>query len=206
MVLVCGAVVRLKRKDESTYPASLWLKEKTSSSNISILIWIFEEIDEMQAEFMVSNPEGRILDAKGDVHSIFGFEQSELLERRFTQLLPNINYVDGKLDIEQLHQLKFFGGRSKRGLTFPVITRVGEFDKSMRSGIILNATPQTPTPPSSSTSSTYPHTLATDPHTIQIISMPHIAGVVTIFEDGRIHSINNVFAKYLFGQSAKELH
>jgi PAS domain-containing protein/tRNA A-37 threonylcarbamoyl transferase component Bud32 len=41
--------------------------------------------------------------------------------------------------------------------------------------------------------------------TLQIISMPNIAGMMTISENGLIQSCNTVFAKYLFGLSARDL-
>ncbi|KAI8929176.1 hypothetical protein BC831DRAFT_503021 [Entophlyctis helioformis] len=211
--LVSGSVVRLLRKDGSSYPAALWLKEKTTLALVRIYIWVFEEIDEMQAEFMVSDAEGKIIEAHGDVFSIFGYETAELLKHSFTVLIPSLSHASGKLDLDQIRQLKFFGGRSKRGLTFPVITRVAAADIDTRP-FVAPADCQIATSLGGAhgdlpAGSTDVAAQLSAPHpsqqTIQVISMAHIAGVVTLFEHGRIHSINNAFAKYLFGRQAADL-
>lgn len=47
LVLVCGAVVSIKKMNgETSSAASLWLKEKTTDEGKNIYIWIFEEIYE----------------------------------------------------------------------------------------------------------------------------------------------------------------
>ncbi|OAJ43966.1 hypothetical protein BDEG_27274 [Batrachochytrium dendrobatidis JEL423] len=219
-VMVCGSVVRLIRKNGSTLPASLWLKEKKSCTSGGVYIWVFEEIDELQAEVMISKPDGIITRARGDIHTMFGYDESELLQNRFSILLPNIDCADGKLDFDQLHRFKFFGGRSKRGLTFPVITRIIPLDSLLSPeslerqfaslGISVPAATQ-----ASSTHAVAINTtqisptdaveINTNSETIRIIAMPNLAGVITIFHSGVIHSINNVFSKYLFGRSGKEL-
>lgn len=47
LVLVCGAVISIKKLNgETSSAASLWLKEKTTDEGKNIYIWIFEEIYE----------------------------------------------------------------------------------------------------------------------------------------------------------------
>jgi hypothetical protein len=74
-----------------------------------------------------------------------------------------------RLDIDRINGLKFFGSRSDSGATFPVMTKVQE-------------------------STEYPEL-----HYVKIISMPTIAGPITIHKDGTIKGSNAMFTKYLFG-------
>ncbi|KAH6569192.1 hypothetical protein BASA60_006344 [Batrachochytrium salamandrivorans] len=206
-VLVCGSVVRLIRSDQSTFPVSLWLKERGNSANTYVLLWVFEEIDEMQSEVVVSYPEGKIMHSKGDVLSTFGYESSELQQLSLASLLPKIRLVDGEVDFDQLQHSKYFASTGKNGFSFPVIVKIDHPDPCIPSASLLDQPPSIDTSVSlqpNSPSATDP-SAAISTRRIQIIAMPHIAGVVTIHHTGVIHSINNEFAKYLFGHSAAKL-
>lgn len=59
--------------------------------------------------------------------------------------------------------------------------------------------PQAASPPRS------PQMISAQTYKVHIISMPNIAGVITLHADGTIQSCNTVFAKYLFGLASKDL-
>ena len=48
-------------------------------------------------------------------------------------------------------------------------------------------------------------TAASSPTDLKIVSLPSIAGLITVHSNGKIQSINPVPAKYLFGYSQKHL-
>jgi hypothetical protein len=87
---------------------------------------------------------------------------------------------DTSLNILELNKRKFYGSCTSLGAKFPVIVKA-----------------QPPTSPTS------PNGMAM--HYVKIMSIPTIAGLVTIRHNGIIQSINSVPAKYLFGYSQEDL-
>lgn len=132
----------------------------------------------------------------GEVDDLYGYTDTQLIGRSVEILIPGWNqmrlasdsgfydlthdYMESaeeaalrsdhrRLDVDRINGLKFFGSRSATNATFPVMTKIQE----------ASANP--------------------DMHYVKIISMPTIAGPVTISRDGTIKGSNTMFAKYLFG-------
>ncbi|RUP49980.1 hypothetical protein BC936DRAFT_140808 [Jimgerdemannia flammicorona] len=212
VVLVCGKVIPIVKDDKTTSAASLWLKEKRDDMENPIYIWIFEEI----AESLVSvhiNQSGVIRDLDGAVEELYGYTQEELIGNSIDVIIPawaklrmgDSGYYELNpdeevempqrtdpltsssepipdqrlLNISEINRVKFFGSVTKFGAHFPVITKVN-------------------TPPSLAAA-------AESTFVVKIISIPTIASLVTIHQDGMIQSCNMVFAKYLFGFTPADL-
>ncbi|CAG8637319.1 11075_t:CDS:2, partial [Funneliformis caledonium] len=206
VVLACGKVIPIQRKNEETSAASLWLKVKKDENGGSIFIWIFEEIVEtmMTAEI---DEMGIIRKASGDVKALYDYSTEEIIGKCITTLIPafetvgssyddnTINDMDidkpvelnssrSTLDIEKINKTKFYGSRSKNGGNFPIIGKISlqsiqeEKDDDKTSCTLYR---------------------------LKIISIPTIAGVITAHKTGVIQSCNSDFVKYLFGVDAHEL-
>jgi hypothetical protein len=80
-----------------------------------------------------------------------------------------------RLDVDKINCLKFFGSRSATNTSFPVMTKVQESHYNP------------------------------DLHNVKIISVPTIAGPITIRMDGTIKGSNAMFTKYLFGYELNSL-
>ncbi|KAG0236224.1 hypothetical protein BGW42_003869 [Actinomortierella wolfii] len=195
-VLLCGKIIRIQKHNSHSAAASIWLKRRTDTSGKTVYIWVVEEIAESVVTAVISSS-GEILNIEGAIQELYGYEFLELLGRSITTLIPGLEKIQSvdpetsfaTLDVHQINVIKFFGSRSKNGSTFPVICRVlnpsdnidpeanpFHFDSDQMEGYLL-----------------------------RIISMPAIAGVVTLYANGTIQSANTVFTKYLFGYPAREL-
>ncbi|GBC03202.1 hypothetical protein RclHR1_05010002 [Rhizophagus clarus] len=198
VVLACGKVIPIKRKNEETSAASLWLKVKKDEFGNTILIWIFEEITETMMTTEIDN-KGIIRKASGDVKALYGYSPEELIGMCITTLIPSLDTITipnngnmeldkevelnlsrPKLDIDKIDKTKFYGSKSKNGGNFPII------------GKILQSIQE-----ESHDDQIY--------YRLKIISIPTIAGVITTFKTGIIQSCNSEFVKYLFGVGAHEL-
>ncbi|KAJ3297315.1 hypothetical protein HK104_000642 [Borealophlyctis nickersoniae] len=189
-VLVCGSVVRMQRGDKSTYPASLWLKEKFFGDEHKVYIWVIEEIKEITVSIVITQ-QGRIVDASVAFSELYGYERSEIPTLSVVDIIPSLasaaesdHQSAGPLDLGQISRLKFFGSRTKYGTTFPIIAKLHGLEHVSHAAILA---------------------AGSDGSELEIISMSNIAGVITVLNTGMIQSCNPVFTKYLFGSSAKEL-
>ncbi|CAB4394228.1 uncharacterized protein OCT59_010909 [Rhizophagus irregularis] len=202
VVLACGKVIPIKRKNEETSAASLWLKVKKDEFGNTIFIWIFEEITETMMTTEIDN-KGIIRKASGDVKALYGYSPEELIGMCITVLIPSLETIttsnndngnddmeidkrvesnsSSKLDIDKIDKTKFYGSKSKNGGNFPIIGKIS-----------LQTIQE-----DSRDDQTY--------YRLKIISIPTIAGVITTFKTGIIQSCNTEFVKYLFGVGAHEL-
>lgn len=174
LVLVCGVVVPIRKMNgETSSAASLWLKEKKTDEGKSIYIWIFEEIYETSLTVHLDD-QGMITKVIGATKDLVGYEPDGVIGKPITLLIPaltNGNVVRPGVNLKKIKDVKFYGGRSKHGSSFPTMVT-------------------TPTP---------------SQNVLKIVSLPSIAGLITIHSTGKIQSINPVPAKYLFGYSPDEL-
>ncbi|KAI9021211.1 hypothetical protein DFJ74DRAFT_756858 [Hyaloraphidium curvatum] len=225
-MLVSGAVVSLVKKDGKNTSASLWLKDKRTLSGTRVLMWVLEPIMENNVTLAITR-DGRIMDASGACEEMFGFSEDELMVRRLWDLLPALKPWQGRpsgspanssptssspasggpFDLEQIDRYRFFGAVTRQGITLPVIAKIS--DSSPNNGDLEffdeenhNERPSFALPPVASAGRS-PNPQQTYP--VTIISMPNIAGVVTVGPDGLIQSCNALFAKYLFGMASKDL-
>ncbi|KAI8577858.1 hypothetical protein K450DRAFT_249597 [Umbelopsis ramanniana AG] len=191
-VLICGKVLPIIKRNGSKSAASLWLKQKKDVTGAPIYIWIFEEIAESLVSMIVTST-GVIKEVNGAVNDLYGYSADALIGKRIETLIPDCSNLrltdsgyhdstekDAPLNLSELNKYKFYGSCTSFGAKFPVI---------VKSKV--------------STSPTSPNGMAM--HHIKVISIPTIAGLVTIHQDGLIQSINSVPAKYLFGYSQEDL-
>ncbi|OZJ03144.1 hypothetical protein BZG36_04642 [Bifiguratus adelaidae] len=208
VVLVCGKVIPILKKDGNTSAASLWLKEKMDDFGKPIYIWIFEEIAESFVEMRMDET-GTISKVSGAITDLYGYKEAELVGSNIDLIVPifeEMRVSDSgfmemtadtddddntsknevtrqkaaemqRLDVHAINKHKFFGSAAKFGAKFPIIAK-------------LQGSPADNEAPS---------------FHLKIISIPTIAGLVTIHESGLIQSCNVVFAKYLFGFDSKEV-
>jgi hypothetical protein len=98
-----------------------------------------------------------------------------------TTLIPSLSMNEGGDHDNKKHfwhditHYKYFGCRTRLDVHLPIITKM------------LDTTPNNPF------------------YTIRVTSIPMIAGLVTIRQNGIIEGCNDVFVKYLFGYSQEEL-
>ncbi|KAF8939408.1 hypothetical protein EDD21DRAFT_377441 [Dissophora ornata] len=195
-VLLCGKVIRIQKRNSHSAAASVWLKRRKDATGQLVYIWVFEEISESVVSAVISSS-GEILNIEGAIFDLYGYDYMEILGRSITTLIPaleKLQSVDPEtsfatMDVHQINVIKFFGSRTKNGSTFPIICK------------ILN-------PSDSIDPEVNPFNLdqdSMDGYLLRIISMPAIAGVITVHESGMIQSANTVFTKFLFGYPATEL-
>jgi PAS domain-containing protein len=164
LVLVCGIVVPIRKVNQSdtSAAASLWLKEKITEEGKRIYIWIFEEIYETSLSTLLDD-QGRIVEVNGTTKDIFGYTPEEIVGKSISELIPALPN-----NLFTMDKLKFYGGRSKSGVCFPIMINMSA-------------------------------------NRLKIVSLPSIAGLITVHSTGKIQSINPVPAKYLFGYSTEAL-
>ncbi|KAI8579256.1 hypothetical protein K450DRAFT_272041 [Umbelopsis ramanniana AG] len=200
-ILLCGKVVPIITKDRTESVASLWLKEKHDGISEIIYVWIFEELYESMINVHI-NTNGVIERVDGDVEDLYGYTDSQLFGKSietlihgfgkmrlasdsgFYDLIPDepdsrqelfVKSDCRRLDVDKINCLKFFGSQSATSTSFPVMTKVQESYYNP------------------------------DLHNVKIISVPTIAGPITIRMDGTIQSSNAMFTKYLFGYELNTL-
>lgn len=114
----------------------------------------------------------------------------------------------GPFEIDQINRHKFFGAVTRQGITIPIIAKSADDESDNEDDLDGLAEDEEhaedPRRPFSLSSSAA-HSPLLQTYPIQIISMPNIAGVMTLRADGVIASCNTMFAKYLFGISSREL-
>lgn len=110
----------------------------------------------------------------GATKDLLGYEPDGVIGEPITLLIPaltNGNVVRPGVNLKKIKDVKFYGGRSKYGTSFPTMVT-------------------TPT---------------ASQNILKVVSLPSIAGLITVHSTGKIQSINPVPAKYLFGYSPDEL-
>ncbi|KAI9281731.1 hypothetical protein BC943DRAFT_282174 [Umbelopsis sp. AD052] len=191
-VLICGKVLPIIKRNGSKSAASLWLKQKKDVTGAPIYIWIFEEIAESLVSMTVTST-GVIKEVTGAVKDLYGYSADALIGKKIETLIPDCSKLrltdsgyhdstekDAPLNLSELNKYKFYGSCTSFGAKFPVIVKSK-----------VSASPTSPT--------------GMPMHDIKVISIPTIAGLVTIHQNGLIQSINSVPAKYLFGYSQEDL-
>ncbi|KAI8375970.1 uncharacterized protein BYT42DRAFT_572947 [Radiomyces spectabilis] len=175
-VLACGEVLPILKQDGSKSAASLWLKEKKSGGS-SVYIWIFEEVFQSIVHATV-NAQGAICEIEDAVRELYAYEPAELLGQPLDVLIPSLA-GDGLDRWGKMNQLKFFGSKTKLGSHFPVIAKAQAIADSTEA--------------------------ASSRFSVRITSIPTLAGLMTVRQDGTIEGCNTVFGKYMFGFSEKDL-
>ncbi|KAI9009913.1 hypothetical protein CLU79DRAFT_774464 [Phycomyces nitens] len=122
-VLVCGEVLSIMKQDGTISAASLWLKEKRTSSGSSVYIWIFEEVFQSLAYVQVDS-QGIMHHVDEGVRKLYGYDPSALTGKSLAKLIPFLATSKPTIDLEDLNRLKFFGSTSQLGANFPVIARL----------------------------------------------------------------------------------
>ncbi|KAI9204888.1 uncharacterized protein BJ171DRAFT_91123 [Polychytrium aggregatum] len=210
-VLACGSVIRIKRKDRSIYPASLWLKESANDSGSKIYIWVFEKIDEDMIELEMSS-EGLLYDVCGEFSKLYGADFSAAERLYLQDICPSLLIQDDSLELlDIIKKWKFFGARSREGATFPILLRVVADQPLGTTWPNYSAKAGAPLPSEHDGPNLQPGPKSADdldPEAsihLQLISMPNIAGVVTVHENGLIQSCNSIFTKFLFGLTSSDI-
>ncbi|KAH8552472.1 hypothetical protein BGW37DRAFT_556291 [Umbelopsis sp. PMI_123] len=192
-VLICGKVLPIIKRDGTKSAASLWLKQKRDVTGAPIYIWIFEEIAESLVNMTVTST-GVIKEITGAVKDLYGYSAESLVGKKMDTLIPacsKLRYTDSgyyeaaaekesPLNILELNKHKFYGSCTAFGAKFPVIVKA-------------------------QTSTTLVSQNGMAMYLVKAISIPTIAGLVTIHQCGVIQSINSVPAKYMFGYSQEDL-
>ncbi|SAM07116.1 hypothetical protein [Absidia glauca] len=181
MVLVCGNVLPIVKDDGTKSAASLWLKEKRNDAGSSVYIWIFEEVFETVTHVSIDS-KGLICYADNGIEGLLDYAPESLMGKSIDTLIPSLSmdqHANTSPSWQDINRYKYFGCRTRLGAHLPIIIKL--LDKST-----------TERPPNCCS-------------TIRITSIPMIAGLVTIRQDGIIEGCNDVFVKYMFGYSQEEL-
>ncbi|KAI8343080.1 hypothetical protein BC941DRAFT_508532 [Chlamydoabsidia padenii] len=197
MVLVCGNVLPIVKDDGTKSAASLWLKEKRNDTGSSVYIWIFEEVFETVTHVSI-DAKGLICYADSGIEGLLNYAPESLMGKSIDTIIPalSMNQNDNNNTIKSWHDInhyKYFGCRTSLGAHLPIITKLLD--------VSSNETSTTTQRPLSQQKPTY----SSNCYTVRITSIPMIAGLVTIRQDGIIEGCNDVFVKYMFGYSQEEL-
>ncbi|KAI9275930.1 hypothetical protein BDA99DRAFT_496838 [Phascolomyces articulosus] len=189
-VLVCGNVVPVTKVNGEISAASLWLKEKERDSGQVVYIWIFEEIYESTLSARLDS-KGIIKEIVGNMKELFGYENNQIIGQSIDIMIPQLCKATTEETITttaihwmSIEQLKFYGAQAKSGASFPIMTTL------LPEQYNENTTMTTSNNDDEEKESFY---------SLKITSLPAIAGMLTIHNNGTIQSISPVPAKYLFG-------
>lgn len=118
-VLLCGDVVPIQKRNGATGSASFWVMEKRGG-----LIWVLEEITENVA-YLRLDGEGFLVDAKGDIDSIWGQEKVKP-GVSITNLLPRIPMEclasGDEMSFSKIADIRHFTARTSGGINIPTTT------------------------------------------------------------------------------------
>ncbi|CAO3586270.1 unnamed protein product [Absidia cylindrospora] len=196
MVLVCGNVLPIVKEDGTKSAASLWLKEKRNDTGSSVYIWIFEEVFETVTHVSI-DAKGLICYVDRGIKELLDYVPESLMGKSIDTLIPSLsmdnrnNSNSNGYPWNNINQHKYFGCRTRLGAHLPIITKM------------LNVS--TNEPLKDEQSPQQQPLYSSNCYTIRITSIPMIAGLVTIRQDGIIEGCNDVFVKYMFGYSQEEL-
>ncbi|KAI8343461.1 hypothetical protein BC941DRAFT_498503 [Chlamydoabsidia padenii] len=185
MVLVCGNVVPIVKDDGTKSSASLWLKEKRNKTGSSVYIWIFEEVFETVTHVSI-DAKGLICYVDSGIKELLDYAPESLMGKSIDTLIPFLSMNgNSSNNIENypwqdINHYKYFGCRTRLGAHLPIITELLDTASNQPSHQQLL-------------------------YTIRITSIPMIAGLITIRQDGIIEGCNDMFVKYMFGYSQEEL-
>ncbi|KAI8070696.1 hypothetical protein BC940DRAFT_295349 [Gongronella butleri] len=186
MVLVCGNVLPIVKEDGTKSAASLWLKEKRNETGSSVYIWIFEEVFETVTHVSI-DAQGLICYIDRGVDTLLDYLPDALMGQSIETLIPSLG---GKNEWQTINERKYFGCRTRQDAHFPIMAKL--FDGASNVAV--------------SRDDLQHQTLARSRYfTIRITSIPMMAGLVTVRQDGIIDGCNDAFVKYMFGYSQEEL-
>ncbi|KAI8388746.1 uncharacterized protein BYT42DRAFT_561091 [Radiomyces spectabilis] len=177
LVLICGSVVPIIKANGTRSAASLWLKVKESGADGPVCIWVFEEIYESSLSAYV-DAKGTIIAISGLIRELYGYTKKDLVGQSIRVLIPGLSAGDMDMEMENMD--------------FEIIDRYRFYGSQSKWGgcfpVMIHSQQQ-----------------MNQTYILKIISLPTIAGVVTVHLDGTIQSTSPVPAKYLFGYQPEEM-
>ena len=129
-VLLCGDIVPIRKRNQATGAASLWVKEKRGG-----LIWVLEEIAEDIA-ILTLDADLHVTSAEGAVNIIWGKPHIPS-QTPLRHLIPHIPWKRGssimdKLGFENKSAIRHFVTKSENEVTIPVSMTIEPDGKSLR--------------------------------------------------------------------------
>ena len=129
-VLLCGDIVPIRKRNQATGAASLWVKEKRGG-----LIWVLEEIAEDIA-VLTLDAELHVISAEGATNTIWGKHHIPF-QTPLKQLIPHVplergSFITDKLGFESKSAIRHFVAKSENGVTVPVSMTIEPDGKSLR--------------------------------------------------------------------------
>ena len=129
-VLLCGDIVPIRKRNQATGAASLWVKEKRGG-----LIWVLEEIAEDIA-ILTLDAELHVISAEGAINIIWGKPRipSQTPLKHLTPHVPlgRGSSIMDKLGFENKSAIRHFVTKSENGVTIPVSITIEPDGKSLR--------------------------------------------------------------------------
>ena len=129
-VLLCGDIVPIRKRNQATGAASLWVKEKRGG-----LIWVLEEIAEDIA-ILTLDTELHVISAEGAINTIWGKPRIPF-QTPIKHLIPHVplergSFIMDKLGFENKSAVRHFVTKSENGVTIPVSITMEPDGKSLR--------------------------------------------------------------------------
>ena len=129
-VLLCGDIVPIRKRNQATGAASLWVKEKRGG-----LIWVLEETAEDIA-VLTLDAELHVISAEGATNTIWG-KNCIPFQTSLKQLIPHVplergSFITDKLGFESKSAIRHFVAKSENGVTIPVSMTIEPDGKSLR--------------------------------------------------------------------------
>ncbi|ORX54453.1 Pkinase-domain-containing protein [Hesseltinella vesiculosa] len=187
MVLVCGNVLPIVKEGGAKSAASLWLKEKQNESGSSVYIWIFEEVFETITHVSI-DAQGLICYIDRGVQTLLDYLPGALMGQPIGALIPSLAKQHDAW--KSINEKKYYGCRSRLEAHLPIIAKL--FDGTTNEPLTMADLDRKVLQPGSF-------------FTVRMTSIPMIAGLVTVRQDGLIDGCNDVFVKYMFGYGQEEL-
>ena len=129
-VLLCGDIVPIRKRNQATGAASLWVKEKRGG-----LIWVLEEIAEDIA-ILTLDAGLHVTSAEGAINTIWG-KSHVSFQTPLRHLIPHVPWKRGssimdKLGFENKSAIQHFVTKSENEVTIPVSMTMEPDGKSLR--------------------------------------------------------------------------
>ncbi|KAI8384618.1 kinase-like domain-containing protein [Radiomyces spectabilis] len=156
---------------------------KQDGSKSAASLWLKEKRNDAgKSVYIWVFEEGIIRYVDEGVQEVYDYTPSELVGQSIQVLIPSF---DLEQPLRDWQENQYFGGRTKRGANFPIIAKMHMMSTSKTdSGAAAISSLRS---------------------AIRITSIPMIAGLVTVRQNGIIVGCNNVFVQYMFGFSQEEL-